>query len=809
MKKITTLALVAICGALDGFTATPTTGVAYYVNAVTGSDFNSGTSESSAKKTIQAAIDLSSSGDTIFVATGSYAPITTGNKAIVIKSLSGAADTIIDGGGTNRCAYLGEMAGDILTVLDGFTLANGRVYISWIGIGGAGVRGGTVKNCVIRDCKVEGAWGGYGGEGGGAWGCRLERCEIKGCSAIAGGGLRDGVAYGCVFSGNYAHDDGGAMHRSLAINCLIKDNLTQNVGGGGSGGAGADVTNINCTIVNNCAASGGIFAGTSLLENCIIYGNSYNGGSLSHENIEQHTSMINCYTGFPGFVDLVNGDYRLATGSPCIDAGDNLYVMNMSDLDGNVRIANGVVDVGCYEYGSAPVWYVNGEDGSDANSGKSESDAKATIQAAVNASADGDTILVAPGSYGLFASSNKQVVVKGMGGAHQTVIDRLEYCSEDGVLRLAEYFDSELHSAVTNTVLEGFAVQGLASIFGGTLKCCIVRDNDTWSLGGAAFNYGVAENCLFLNNRGMNGAAADGCILKGCTMVGNSARDIDGVCMNSVLENCIVYGNGNDERSTWQYWFECNPMVFEVGHREKNVYVGDPGFVDVAKGDYHLAAGSPCIGNGDNSCVTSKTDLDGNARIIGGSVDIGCYEHISFNVGGKGTVVEGGGKYVVKVHGNAILAENDFTFVVAKEAYIINIAVGGKSATVALKSPEVRRVRDNAPYQAGGSGAAGGEIEENVGEDTDDSAGVLASVEDIVAKHGESAIKAKPTPKSGETVGALPVKTYEGLYYQAAWGDDLDTMTQGEKVQATGDTLYLGVIKQKGSKGFYKITVSE
>ena len=34
-------------------------------------------------------------------------------------------------------------------------------------------------------------------------------------------------------------------------------------------------------------------------------------------------------------------------------------------------------------------------------------------------------------------------------------------------------------------------------------------------------------------------------------------------------------------------------------------------------------------------------------------------------------------------------------------------------------------------------------------------------------------------------------------------------MTQGEKVQATGDTLYLGVIKQKGNKGFYKITVSK
>ena len=592
------------------------------------------------------------------------------------------------------------------------------------------------------------------------------------------------------------------MHRSLAINCLIKDNRTHNVGGGGAGGAGADVTNINCTIVNNYAESGGIFAGVSVLKNCIVYGNSYDRGSLTCEDSEQHTGMVNCYTGSPGFVDAANGDYRLAAGSPCIDAGDNSYVTNMSDLDGNVRIVNCAVDIGCYEYGSAPVWYVDGNAGSDANSGKGQSDAKATIQAAVNASSDGDTILVAPGSYGLFASSNKQVVVRGVGGAYQTVIDRLEYCSENGVLYLAEYFDSELHPIVTNTVFEGFTVQGLVSVFGGTLKGCIIRDNDTWSLGGAAFNYGVAENCLFLNNRGMNGAAADGCILRNCTMVGNSARDIDGVCMNSVLENCIVYGNGNDRRSTWQYWFERNPLVLEVGYREKNVHVGDPSFVDSANGDYRLAAGSPCIDAGDNSYVTTTTDLDGNARIVNGTVDIGCYEHISFDVGGKGTVAEIGGGYVVKVQGSEMLSEADFTFGVAKEAYVVNIATGGKSATVALKSPEVRRLEDKSPYQ-------GGEIEEGVSEDTEDSAGILASVEDIVAKHGESAIKAKPTPNSGETVGALPVKTYEGLYYQAAWGDDLGAMTQGEKVQATGDTLYLGVIKQKGSKGFYKITVSE
>ena len=88
--------------------------------------------------------------------------------------------------------------------------------------------------------------------------------------------------------------------------------------------------------------------------------------------------------------------------------------------------------------------------------------------------------------------------------------------------------------------------------------------------------------------------------------------------------------------------------------------------------------------------------------------------------------------------------------------------------------------------------------------DENDPSGMLADVE-------PEQIEAIPTPdvEKGEAVGALPVKTYEGLYYQASWGNDLGSLTTGEKVQATGEKLYLGVIKQTGGKGFYKISVSE
>ena len=160
---------------------------------------------------------------------------------------------------------------------------------------------------------------------------------------------------------------------------------------------------------------------------------------------------------------------------------------------------------------------------------------------------------------------------------------------------------------------------------------------------------------------------------------------------------------------------------------------------------------------------------------------------VSIDVGGKGTVEESAsGGYFVTAKEGETLTEGDFKFgAIAKEAYKIEIAEGGKSATVSLNPPAV--------------GVAPGE---EATKDEDDDTGLLVEVP-------ENEISAKPTPEAGEAVGALPVKAYPGLYYQASWGDDLNSLTTGEKVQATGDSLYLGVIKQKGDKGFYKLSVSE
>lgn len=90
------------------------------------------------------------------------------------------------------------------------------------------------------------------------------------------------------------------------------------------------------------------------------------------------------------------------------------------------------------------------------------------------------------------------------------------------------------------------------------------------------------------------------------------------------LLNCIAWGNTNGGVSAnCDLTYTCSQEAHAgAGNRNE-----DPLFRDAAAGDYRLTAASTCINAGLNEAwMAQATDLDGERRLRGGTVDLGAYE---------------------------------------------------------------------------------------------------------------------------------------------------------------------------------------
>ena len=140
----------------------------------------------------------------------------------------------------------------------------------------------------------------------------------------------------------------------------------------------------------------------------------------------------------------------------------------------------------------------------------------------------------------------------------------------------------------------------------------------------------MLNNCLIAgNSAGSRGGGAYAAALSDCTVVTNSSsQQGGGVDESPTLQNCIIYYNsasfGPNINGGGAFTNCCTTPLPGYG---ANNFTNAPLFLNQNGGDFHLLSNSPCINSGNNAYVSSTTDLDGNPRVKGGTVDVGAYEY--------------------------------------------------------------------------------------------------------------------------------------------------------------------------------------
>jgi hypothetical protein len=607
---------------------------------------------------IQDAIIAAASGDTVLVTNGIYPYGNTQGSRIAInsgqtvQSVNGPTFTTIQGyqipGTTNgssavRCANLVSGA-----TLSGFTLTGGAT--SNFGFDGGGVY------CQSTNCLVT-------------------NCVITGNAALLGGGAYSGTVVNCKVIGNSAINSGwgGGVYNGTLINCLLTGNVA-----GYRGGAAQNATLINCTVIGNTGQPDSLDG--CKIKNSISYYNSPDNGDSSGDNNYFTNCCVpsvpafnsaNIITNPPLFANLSGGDYHLNAASCCINAGNNSFITNTTDLDGNPRIVGGTVDIGVYEFQS-PVHYVNLANATPVSPFTSWITAAANIQDAVDAASAGDSIVVSNGIYNSGGRAvygvatnrvtvDKAVTVQSVNGAAATIIAGSLFNLNSGVAARCVYLTNgavlsgftltnggtppvlgdlareasgggvwcEDNSAViSNCVLTGnYSSRYGGGAFGGTLINCTLTNNSAARGGGSASN--TLINCVLTHNMSallnLNyGGGAYGCILSNCLLVGNQSLGGSGFGAGasfSTLTSCVLSNNNTSGNGGGIYFGVVNNSLIS----SNSAYYGGGAYsntlINCLLKNNLASSGGGAYGSVLVNCTTvSNTASAGGGGVAGGAV---------------------------------------------------------------------------------------------------------------------------------------------------------------------------------------------
>jgi hypothetical protein len=144
--------------------------------------------------------------------------------------------------------------------------------------------------------------------------------------------------------------------------------------------------------------------------------------------------------------------------------------------------------------------------------------------------------------------------------------------------------------------------------------------------------------------------------------------------------NCIIYNNFNGNYNGVNMNYCCTtPLPSGIGN-----ITNAPDFVNLTGGDYHLQPNSRCINVGNNLSAIKNTDLDGNPRIAGGTVDMGAYE---YQLQATNTFVHWLQSYGLPTDGSADFTDPDGDSMNNLQEWIAGTNPTNAASVLALQSP--------------------------------------------------------------------------------------------------------------------------
>jgi predicted outer membrane repeat protein len=346
----------------------------------------------------------------------------------------------------------------------------------------------------------------------------------------------------------------------------------------------------------------------------------------------------------PLFMDADSGDYHLSDLSPAISAatdsvqiGDNWFIAPVTDVEGSARPSpiNTLPDMGAYENENGagdydgPVWYVDAS--SELPYANGSSSAKfSKIQVGISAAIEGDTVLVAAGTY--FENIDfitKNIVVLGE-DRESTIIDG----GEAG--RVVTFQSGELPSAV----LRGFTLQNGVESNGGGIYCTGASSPSLYD--------------LLITNNTANGGAGIHCFsgssprLENISIINNSATGNNGrggglrCTTNSdpTLVNVLISDNTATQEGGGVFCYNSDPSFINVTISGNVSSIDDGGGMFIKSNSGVNLLNTIIGGNESNEIEFSSVDDSSTITISYSNIESGQDSIITHD---NGTVIWGDG----------------------------------------------------------------------------------------------------------------------------------------------------------------------